>query len=842
MSLFICPFKGKGSGTGGGTLPPSLSADMKQIIERDNALEEFNVTMPKGAIRVGTRLFNNIFKLRNLTITEGYKQIGIEAFSLVTTAPSGLETITLPQSLTYIGDKAFQNQRYLQNITLPQYVSTLGNEAFRGCIGLNYIIIQNVKKLVGLNTAATASGVNPLRDCTGYIFVDDNLYDQYMQSALWGGQGESIFEGIPLISQRLKRMSEFGSVDFSDIDHNIDIFDDIDIEYIEYITAIVNNSGAKTDPINLGFWGHNSELWSMELDMLLLEAGGEVIVGCSTQFADTDYGTRLFAYPEDYLTLDGPGGYNGWRNQITFEGVKGRRIKVVINNNSDNLEYFVYNTEGEELWSGIYDRIEGALMGGENFNIFGGSDTVGIYGFKLTVNDQLVRDLEPIRKANGEIGFIDNVNDDFYTSNNLAELNVKTVKVGFTGNNIIPGNDIGIVEFNGSTIWSNHENTIIIGYNDPYTISWMRNGDNGQLYDNIDINCYDAEDNLIYNRNVKVINSFGGDMPDILSNDYVSISNISRIEVIMNCNELSYRSEATNIRYIINNYNDRGSGFVNINAYENDNTYGVKGIWVPEEFSMNLPQNFVITWNQNWDYRNYNTITVNQYDNTNSLLSSTETDLHDTEGETSVDLLFTDQLDNNATTIEIILDIEADPNQDGLHDGMTEYKVGFAADNDPVKNLTNISDAGTLKINYADGEGNDQYVEVTDFWGDNWQNIYYNTEGGSYMNIEYAPDNGYTLDEVLVGAIYDEGFDESQPMVSYQNAAMNGNAIGAHYFRVSNNEVSYIEEDGIYRIDFANISDLISKLYNITETDKIDPETIDYNRTIQIVIGVVVKQ
>ena len=64
--------------------------------------------------------------------------IGAHAFysSLVT-------SITIPESVTVIGETAFAESRGLTNISIPSSVTSIGYEAFAGCTGLTSIIIPN---------------------------------------------------------------------------------------------------------------------------------------------------------------------------------------------------------------------------------------------------------------------------------------------------------------------------------------------------------------------------------------------------------------------------------------------------------------------------------------------------------------------------------------------------------------------------------------------------------------------------------------------------------------------------------------------------------------------------
>lgn len=53
-----------------------------------------------------------------------------------------MESVIIPNSVTFIGNYAFANCSSLSSITIPSNVRTLGNDAFQGCSGLTQIICK----------------------------------------------------------------------------------------------------------------------------------------------------------------------------------------------------------------------------------------------------------------------------------------------------------------------------------------------------------------------------------------------------------------------------------------------------------------------------------------------------------------------------------------------------------------------------------------------------------------------------------------------------------------------------------------------------------------------------
>ncbi|MEY8606677.1 leucine-rich repeat domain-containing protein [Muribaculum intestinale] len=104
-----------------------------------------SVTIPNSVTSIGQRVFENCSGLTSVTIGNSVTSIGYYAFS----GCYGLTSVTIPNSVTSIRERAFSGCSGLTSVTIPNSVTSIGERAFSGCSGLTSVTIGNSVTSIG---------------------------------------------------------------------------------------------------------------------------------------------------------------------------------------------------------------------------------------------------------------------------------------------------------------------------------------------------------------------------------------------------------------------------------------------------------------------------------------------------------------------------------------------------------------------------------------------------------------------------------------------------------------------------------------------------------------------
>jgi hypothetical protein len=106
-------------------------------IYSDENTEITNLTIPNSVTSIGNYAFYECSGLTSITIGNSVTSIGWRAFQYC----SGLTSVTIPNSVTSIGNVAFASCSGLTSVTIPNSVTSIGDYAFNNCSGLTSVTI-----------------------------------------------------------------------------------------------------------------------------------------------------------------------------------------------------------------------------------------------------------------------------------------------------------------------------------------------------------------------------------------------------------------------------------------------------------------------------------------------------------------------------------------------------------------------------------------------------------------------------------------------------------------------------------------------------------------------------
>ena len=110
---------------------------------RDSGLT--NVTIPNSVTSIGQSAFLHCDDLTDVTIGNGVTNIGVMAFDVC----PGLTSVVIGNSVMSIGDSAFCGCSGLTNVMIPDTVISIGPDAFNGCYSLTSVVIGNSVTSIG---------------------------------------------------------------------------------------------------------------------------------------------------------------------------------------------------------------------------------------------------------------------------------------------------------------------------------------------------------------------------------------------------------------------------------------------------------------------------------------------------------------------------------------------------------------------------------------------------------------------------------------------------------------------------------------------------------------------
>lgn len=132
-----------------------------------------SVTIPETITFLGNRIFENCTGLKQVFLPDTLETIPSKTFS----GCSSLRSIRLPESLTSIGSGAFNGCTGLTELTIPDNVTSISAEAFQNCSALSAIHMSKNLKSVGTHAFLGTEWLS--RQSDEFVLIGNQILIKY---------------------------------------------------------------------------------------------------------------------------------------------------------------------------------------------------------------------------------------------------------------------------------------------------------------------------------------------------------------------------------------------------------------------------------------------------------------------------------------------------------------------------------------------------------------------------------------------------------------------------------------------------------------------------------------
>lgn len=131
-----------------------------------------SVDIPQNVTFIGNNAFYDCRSITSIVIPDKIESINKSTFDNC----RGLLSVTIPNSVTSIGKQAFYNCRSLTSINIPTSVTSIDSEAFRCCSGLSFLEIPNSVTSIGKSAFSECEGLTYVSIGNSVTSIGDNAF------------------------------------------------------------------------------------------------------------------------------------------------------------------------------------------------------------------------------------------------------------------------------------------------------------------------------------------------------------------------------------------------------------------------------------------------------------------------------------------------------------------------------------------------------------------------------------------------------------------------------------------------------------------------------------------
>ena len=132
-----------------------------------------SITIPNSVSRIGEQAFRDCSGLAYINIPNSVTSIGEWAFY----GCSGLSSISIPNTITEIGEQTFKGCSGLTSVAIPNSITKIGKEAFSGCLGLASVTLPNYIKIIDTETFKDCTTLNSITIPNSVTIIENGAFN-----------------------------------------------------------------------------------------------------------------------------------------------------------------------------------------------------------------------------------------------------------------------------------------------------------------------------------------------------------------------------------------------------------------------------------------------------------------------------------------------------------------------------------------------------------------------------------------------------------------------------------------------------------------------------------------